>query len=111
MLAGLPSATPHLGGVKTLSAQVHRWKLRSRQSEVRGCAMDKQEAVERPRSMWLHSAAVTTGAYVEAKDRSRGLDLPESGWLQSSIELRDGLEIAEFGDNLPQDAFDQLFRA
>ena len=74
--------------------------------------MDKRDAVgERSGNLWRHGGTPSTGGYVDLKTASVDFNRPQPGWLQSSIELHDGLDIAEFCDPMPQEAFDRLFRA
>jgi len=60
-------------------------------------------------SLWLHGSAAQTGGAVERKVSDAAFDRPVSGWLQSSIELRNGLDIAEFSDTMLPEYFDQSF--
>jgi hypothetical protein len=69
---------------------------------------------ERHRLVWRVSAATPQGEYVDpdavvVRPVVR-FDRPEPGWLQSSFELLNGLEITEEPGTMPPDVFDKWFR-
>lgn len=74
--------------------------------------MDKRDTgVERVRSIWLHGAPDRSGGHVDVNATASNHERPQPGWLESSWELHDGLDVAEFSGPMAQEAFDRLFRA
>lgn len=90
-------------------------KLHS-QDRTRGNKMDKRDAVlGRPMSIWLHDETSQAGGRVEAQqavwsqqaERAHHPSVTMSSI--SSIELHEGLDVADFSDSIPPELFEQLF--
>lgn len=76
--------------------------------------MDKRDAVlSRPMSIWLSEAASQCGGRVEAQSTwSHHAERVHPGATMSSIssiELHEGLDVADFSDSIPPELFEQLF--
>lgn len=77
--------------------------------------MDKRNAVlGRPMSIWLQDASSQAGGRVEAQavwsphaERAHHPGATMSSI--SSIELHEGLDVADFSDSIPPELFEQLF--
>ena len=69
------------------------------------------------RRVWRVSAEVPQGEYVDSRadefkpsePRRAVLDVPESSWMQSSIELAEGLDVIDRTDSVSQEWFGRWF--
>ena len=69
--------------------------------------------------VWRVSAEVPQGEYVDSRsDEGRGseprrpdAEAPETGWMQSSFELADGLVVIDRTDTMSLEWFDRWFGA
>lgn len=71
------------------------------------------------RRVWRVSAAAPQGEYVDSRadeqkerivePRPVPEDIPEAGWLQSSIDLARGLEVIDRTDTMSQEWFGRWF--
>jgi len=66
------------------------------------------------RLVWRVTAAAPLGEYVDPDALPvlpPRVDRPDPGWLLSSFELADGLELKDLSDTIPGELFDKLFGA
>ena len=70
------------------------------------------------RVVWRVSAEVPQGEYVDSRaDEARASeprrqpapDVTENGWMQSSMELADGLDVIDRTDTISHESFDRWF--
>lgn len=75
--------------------------------------MAKVTMREGRRLVWRVTAATPLGEYVDPDalpvPPPPRVDRPDPGWLLSSFELADGLDLKDVSDSIPGELFDKLF--
>jgi len=62
-----------------------------------------------PSGKYVDVDALAATAPIQAPARSEAPDLTDTGWIQSSFDLNDGLDVLEDDDTVPAPLMDELF--